>query len=297
MRRAAPVAALGVCGAAWGLTLPLLRVAVSTGYPPLGLILWHKAIMAGVLGALLVPLRLAPPLRLRHLGLFAAVAVFGAILPGYFTFLTAAELPAGVRALVIAVVPMFALPMALALGFERPDPRRALGVMLGALAVALIAMPGAGLPPAASAAMILLALLSPLSYGIEANYLAWRGSDGLHPFQLLFGAALVGIALTWPLAAATGQVVSLAHRWGAVEWAVLLSGLLNALAYSGYVWLVGRGGSVFASQISYLVTAFGVLWSMALLGERYSLWVWAAFVLMLGGIALVQPRPARAQSP
>src|SRR5687768_5984432 len=127
--------------------------------------------MAAVLAPLLAVMRLGPGLARRRVGLFSGVAVFGAILPGYFTFLTAAELPAGVRALVIAVVPMFALPMALALGFERPDPRRALGVMLGALAVALIAMPGAGLPPAASAAMILLALLSPLSYGIEANYL------------------------------------------------------------------------------------------------------------------------------
>ena len=51
---------------------------------------------------------------------------------------------------------------------------------------------------------------------------------------------------------------------------MLVSGVLNVLAYSGYVWLVGRAGSVFASQIAYLVTGFGVLWSMALLGERYS---------------------------
>ena len=71
-------------------------------------------------------------------------------------------------------------------------------------------MPGAGLPPAASLGIILLALVSPLSYGVEANYLAWRGSDGLHPFQVLFGASLVGIALAAPLAGATGQVVGCA---------------------------------------------------------------------------------------
>ena len=68
---------------------------------------------------------------------------------------------------------------------------------------------------------------------------------------------MVGIALTWPLAAATGQMVRPA-AWGAAEWAMLAAGVLNALAYSGYVWLVGRAGSVFASQIAYLVTGFGV---------------------------------------
>jgi drug/metabolite transporter (DMT)-like permease len=224
------------------------------------------------------------------------VAVFGAILPGYFTFLTAALLPAGVRSLIIAVVPMFVLPIALALGFERPDARRALGVVLGAAAIVLIAMPGADLPATASLAAILLALISPLSYGIEANYLAWRGSDGLHPFQVLLGASVVGIALAAPLAAGTGQL-AWPRAWGAAEWSVLLSGVLNALAYAGYVWLVGRAGSVFASQIAYLVTGFGVLWSMALLGERYSLWVWAAFALMLAGVALVQPLSADANDP
>ena len=91
-------------------------------------------------------------------------------------------------------------------------------------------------------------------------------------------------------------MVSLDVAWGPAEWAILASGVLNALAYSGYVWLVGRAGSVFASQIAYVVTGFGVLWSMALLGERYSPWVWAAFVLMLGGVALVQPRKPAAEA-
>jgi hypothetical protein len=42
-----------------------------------------------------------------------------------------------------------------------------------------------------------------------------------------------------------------------------------------------------------VVTGFGVVWSMALLGERYSGLVWAALGLMLVGLALVQPRRPR----
>jgi len=41
--------------------------------------------------------------------------------------------------------------------------------------------------------------------------------------------------------------------------------------------------------VAYLVTGFGVIWAMLLLGERYSVWVWMAFALMLVGIALVKP--------
>jgi len=72
--------------------------------------------------------------------------------------------------------------------------------------------------------------------------------------------------------------------------AMLLAVLVNSLINAGYVWLVGRTGAVFASQVAYLVTAFGLIWSMGLLGERYGAGLWAAFAVMLAGMALVQPR-------
>jgi drug/metabolite transporter (DMT)-like permease len=283
--------ALFAVGAAWGFTLPLMRVAVSTGHQPLGLIVWQKAIMFVLLAGLLLAGRRPWPPIAGNLRLFAMVAVFGAILPGYFSFMTAAHLPAGIRAIIIAMVPMFVLPLALLLGFERPDPLRAIGVGLGAVAMVLIGLPGAGVTPGVGIGMLLLALIAPFSYGIEANYLAWRGTYALHPFQLLLGASGIGLLLGWPLAQATGQMLY-PRSWGAPEWAMLGLGVMNTLAYSGYVWLIARAGSVFASLIAYLVTGFGVLWSMLLLGERYAPLVWAAFGLMLAGIALVQPRPS-----
>jgi drug/metabolite transporter (DMT)-like permease len=39
------------------------------------------------------------------------------------------------------------------------------------------------------------------------------------------------------------------------------------VVYAGYVWLVGRAGAVFAAQVAYLVTLFGVFWAMLILGE------------------------------
>ena len=283
------LAALIALGATWGLTVPLMRVAVSTGYQPLGILVWQSAIAAALLLPCLRAMRLPLAFERRHLGLFAIVAFFGAALPGYFSFLTAAWLPAGVRAIIIAAVPMFALPMALALGGERPEARRALGVLLGTAAIAVIALPGGEVGTIAVGA-VLLALISPLSYAIEANYLAWRGPRGLHPFQLLFGTSVLILAVCWPLAEATGQRPPHGWPWGAAEWAVVISGVLNAFAYSGYIWLMGQAGSVFASQIGYLVTGFGVLWSMALLGESYGAGLWLALGLMLVGVALVQPR-------
>jgi drug/metabolite transporter (DMT)-like permease len=46
------------------------------------------------------------------------------------------------------------------------------------------------------------------------------------------------------------------------------SSVAHALAYAGYVWMVGRAGAVFAAQVSYLVTAFGIFWAWLIFWER-----------------------------
>lgn len=284
------LAVLLALGCAWGLTMPLMRIAVSTGHGPLGIVFWQQILTLGVCLGLLAGLRLPWGFTRDRLALFAVVAVFGTLLPGWIAFRTAAELPAGIRAILIAIVPMFTLPIALALGTERPDLRRTLGVLAGGAAVLLLLAPGA--LPVASAGMVLLALGGPLAYAIEANWIAARGSDGLHPFQILAGASFLGALVSGPLALLTGETASLGLPWGPPELAILASGVLNAFAYAGYVWLIAAAGAVFASQIAYLVTASGMGWSMLLLGERYAPGIWLAAALMLGGIALVRPRAA-----
>ena len=54
--------------------------------------------------------------------------------------------------------------------------------------------------------------------------------------------------------------------------------------------MVGRAGAVFSSQVSYLVTGFGVFWAMLLLGEGYLPYIWAALGMILFGLFLVQPK-------
>jgi len=158
------------------------------------------------------------------------------------------------------------------------------------LGVSLIAFPEASLPDRAMVAILPLALIAPLCYAIEGNVVAKWGTGGLDPVQLLCGASCLGTAIALPLALSTGQFIDPRPPYILADLAFLLSSLIHVSVYITYVWLVGRAGAVFAGQVSYLVTGFGVIWAMLLLGERYSGWVWAALVLMLCGIALVRPR-------
>lgn len=280
---------LGMC---WGLTIPLTKIAVSTGHHPLGLVAMQSLLMTLLLGAAIVArggrFRVEP----RVLSLFLIIALSGSLVPGLFSFTASARLPAGVMAIVIALVPMFSLPIALLLGLERPSLRRMGGVLLGAAAVVLLVGPEASLPGAGAAWFVLVALIAPACYGFEGNYLALRGTQGLDPVQVLWGASVVSALLSVPSAAAAGLWVTPDEGLGWPETAIGLVALANCAAYVGYIWLVGKAGAVFASQVAYLVTASGVVWSMLLLSERYSGWIWMALGLMLTGLALVRPAKA-----
>ena len=191
--------------------------------------------------------------------------------------------------LVLSLVPMFAFPIALGLGNERFAPLRFLGLVLGLAGVVLIVGPEASLPDRAMVAFVPLALVAPFFYGLEGNIVARWGVAGLGPVEVLFGASLVGTALALPLAIVSGQFIDPRAPYGAPDLALVMSSVIHVTVYTAYVWMVGRAGPVFAVQVSYLVTGFGVLWAMILLGEMYSSWVWSAMGVMLLGMFLVQP--------
>ncbi len=291
MSRWLPFAVLVLSGAAWGATQPLAKLAVSEGYRHFGLIFWQMVIGTAVLGTLTIWRRRPLTLTRGHLGLYTVIALIGTVLPGIASYSAAVHLPAGVLSILLSSVPMLAFPIALALGVDDFRWRRLAGLSLGMLGVALLVLPDSSLPDPATAGWIPIALIASGFYAFEGNYVARWGTQGLGPVQVLAGASVVGAVITLPLALLSGQFIDPRGPWGLPDYALVASSLLHAGAYSGYVWLVGRAGSVFAVQVAYLVTLFGVTWAMLFLRESYSAYFWAALALMIAGMALVQPRP------
>jgi drug/metabolite transporter (DMT)-like permease len=283
-------AILVALGMTWGLTVPLTKIAVSTGHKPLGLIFWQMLIATIALSAISVARRVGPVLTRRTLIYFLTIGLLGTIFPNSFSYLAASHLPAGVMGIVIASVPMFSLGIALGLRIERPSLRRGMGVLLGAGAVILLVGPETSLPDPDKAIFVLVALVAPLCYGAEGNYIAARAPAEVDPVVTLLGASAIGCLIAWPLAVSTNSWVDLFTPWGPAERALLLSSLCHVVAYTGYIWLVGKAGPVFASQVAYVVTVSAVLLSALILRETYSAWVWSALILMIAGLALVQPR-------
>lgn len=289
--KAALFGLLVVLGAGWGLAVPMTKIAVTAGYRDFGIIFWQSLVAA----AILFPWVLARgglPLHRRALALYAFVSVVGTLVPNFASFTAQRYLPSGVVALCLSFIPMAALPMALMMRTDHASPGRVLGIVLGVVGVTMIMLPGNALPDRAMAPWVLLALVTTVFYALEANGIARWGTAGLTSVQLVAGAVLLTTLVSAPLAMARGVFINPLRVWGQGDWAVLAGGVLNVGSYVGYLWLVARAGAVFSSQVSYLVTGFGVFWAMVLLGERFSPWFWAAMAVVFMGMFLVQPRPA-----
>jgi drug/metabolite transporter (DMT)-like permease len=289
--RAVLYAALIMIGAAWGITQPFSKIAVSEGYRHFGLIFWQFA-LGGVLLAVINRVRgQGLPMERRHIVLYVIIALIGTLLPNSASYTAAIHLPSGILSIILSLIPMLSFPIALALGMDRFSALRLLGLCLGLVAILLIALPESSLPDRSMVWWLPMALIAPMFYAIEGNFVAKFGTAGLDPVQVLLGACCVGTVMALALALLTGQWISPLPPWGAPDLAVVGSSIAHALAYVGYVWMVGRAGAVFSAQVSYVVTVFGIFWAWILLGETYSGWVWAAVALMFTGLLLVQPRP------
>ncbi len=285
------LAILLFCGVAWGLSIPLGKIAVTHGYRDFGIIFWQFTVGSVLLGAANLIRGKSLPLTRAPVIFYVVIALVGTLLPNWASYTAAIHLPAGIIAILIALVPMFAFPIALALRNDSFSKRRFLGLAIGLTAIWMIVGPEASLPDPAMVLFVPLGLVAPFLYACEANFVSLKQPEGLDAIQVLLGGSLVGMVFSLPLALATGEWIDPRPPYVLADFAVVASACLHASAYSCYVYIVSRGGAVFAAQVSYLVTGAAVIWSGLLLGESYSIWVWGAFVLMFLGLFLVQPRP------
>lgn len=280
--------ALVVIGLGWGGTQLLSKIAVGSGHGAFTLSFWQSVIGVVLFTAAQLATGRALPLSRGHLLFYAICGVLGTALPHTLSYISIRHLSVGVQSLVLATVPMMTLLLALALREERFDPRRAFGLGLGLVAMLLIALPDTSLPEGTEALWIILPVIVSLSYAAENVYIAkWKPAN-LDALGVMCGLSWAALAMLVVPAALEGPL--LPATLGTEEAALAGIAVLHVLSYFGFVWLIGRAGSVFASQVGYVVTASGIGWGMAVLGERHSVWIWGALALVFAGLALVSPR-------
>ena len=280
-----------ICGGVWGATPSLARLATSEGADPLGLAVWQ-----GVLGGLtLLTVTLIRkrrlPLGRSHLKFYFVCGNSGTLLPNVVMFSAAPHITVGAMSMIIAMVPLLTYVQSLLVRIDRPSLGRLSGILLGAVAIALLVLPGGDDASSSAPMWIAIAIIIPFAFGFESVYVAVRRPPETDSITLVAGMLLAGGAMLAPIVLLTDTALPLYPPWGTVEWATVGMVMCNVASYSLFLYLIALSGPVFAVQSSYFVTLFGILWGMLIFGEQHPVWFWLALGLLFAGMALVKARP------
>jgi len=277
----ADYARLVLLAALWGGAFVFLRVAAPVLGPA-----WTaecRVLLGGL--ALLAWLRLAgfdSGLR-RHARFYLLIGTVSIAAPFALYSYAAMHTPASLLSIVNATAPIFGLAWSALFRDERITLRKAAGLALGIVGVALIVRPPDG-GVAAQVGPLAAALAACCCYGIT-GVLMKRFSSGASPRAMAAGnqlaAALVLLPLLPffpPLAAPTPVVIA-----NVLALALLASGV----AFLLYFRLIADVGATRALTVTYLIPLFGVLWGWIFLGETLPATALAGGALILAGTVLV----------
>jgi len=276
-------------GIAWGGTGPLSKLAVSTGYHPIGITLWSDVIGGLILTIIIFARGHRIPLSKGHILFYIACGLLGTAIPSSTLYEAYNHLPIGVNMIVQSLVPMITIAISVPMRLDHMNLQRGIGLTLGILAVILIAAPQTSLPDPSLAIWVLLPVIASISYSVENVVIAKYQPRDCDPVTTICG--LSWGALVWLIPAlfiTDGWVIP--TSFGPPEQAIIGTGILHIIAYVGFVWLIDNAGPVFAAQVAYVVTGAGVLFGILFYHESHSYWIWLALALMMIGLSLVKPR-------
>jgi len=274
---------LTLLGAIWGGSFLFMRVAAGD-FGPFALVEVRLVLGALVLLPFLWKARrqFAQPRLWLHLTWIAAV---NSAIPFVLFAWGAERAPAGIGAITNSMAVMFAALVAFIFYGEPIGPRRAVGLLLGFIGVAVLASDktaGGSVGPAALAGTSAAFL-----YGIGVNAIRAH-LKGVSAAAVAAATLSIASLLLSPLAIYTWPTRAIpTASWVS---AVALGIVCTGTAYAVFYRLIHRIGGPRASMVTYLVPLFGVVWAWLFLNEPLTVKMAAAGALILGGIALGQQR-------
>lgn len=285
---------LGVC---WGLIPSLSRIIMTDGLNPLGVAFWTLGISATIMLILSILTGRLPDRSWPSVRRYLILGLFGAVLPHLFLFWVAGHVPAMIIAIVLAAESFIVFILAAVLGLEAPNLKRFIGLSFGLACVVLIMVPGSDGTGVSSWFWIVATLGIPFCYAIEDIVVAALPAEGTDVIGTTTGFSLAAAAILMPVTLLSGSLIYPAEAMAQYGLPFLMIACLSSFSTLLLIFTIRTTGAVFASQTGYAMTAGGILWSVILLNEEMSVWIWAALACLVSGLALVMPKEAEVQIP
>ena len=278
---------LVVMGAMWGLQFAMLKLAASSGYGDLFVLLITLILLSGIFAALMA-LRGERFFINRQILVFLVItAALGYVLPLLAALYAASELSAGVLSLIACMSPVVATLCALSLRTEKVSATRFVAVVLGVASVLMILLPELDLPGHGKLVWIVAGLVVPLAYGIESVYIAAKWPEGVSPLQLVTGESLVAAVMVVPLLFISGEPLPDMVSWDAVIaiGVFVLAGVIESMLY---FYLIRETGGVLVNFGTFISLFAGIAWGAALFAESHGANVWLAAATLIVALWLAR---------
>ena len=279
-----------ILGLGWGLSFTLGKIAITAGGTPIGLTFWQSLFSGLILlayvffrhGKIIIPKIMFLPIVI--------ITFLSVVIPNIIFYACVEHLDAGVLSISVSIIPLFTYLIALGLRMDKFKVRRVIGLITGFCALLILILPENSLPDKRDIPWVLLALNCALCYALENIYIDRLALQNFGPIRLVCAVSFVSAIITFLLSLVMDQFFILQPTNLYLFISTLGLGFISATAYSIFIYLIGRAGSVFSSQVGYLVTFFGVVWGIIILGESHSVFVWLSLAMIMLGIFLVQPK-------
>jgi len=279
-----------ICGGGSGLVPSLSRMSAGMGANPIGLTVWVDLI-AVVLCATIILFRGGfPNLSRRDIAFFLVWAFLVGILQHISIFVLAGHVQATFLTLVLALEGLVVFCFAALMRSEKVALRRVFGLLIGLVGVGVSLYQRMDSTGIEANFWLFASLFAPLAFAFETIAVAAKRPEHVDPVcavGIMFGFSTV---MALALSLATGNFIApstLVSPLGAV---VAILATTTVVVNIVFFLLVKHGGGVFTSQKAYVTAIAGVLWGIVLLGETMSPLAWAAILLVLIGMYLVESK-------
>ncbi len=275
-------------GVLWGSTFSLALIATADGTHPVMLTSCQVVISAIFFYGVCRYSRI-PAFSLRRVPIYILLALLGIVVPDLLYYFAAPHLNAGILSITVSTVPLFTYTIMWAMRFETMILKRAIGIVLGMIAILLLVLPEQELSSINASYWILAVVLCAVCYAIENVYISEGISPDFDIRELLCGSNIVATVILVPATAWMDVGVPVSWVLTPAALAITTIALSSTLAYMMFFYTIRTAGPVFASQCAYIVTISGILWGIVIFAEVHTIWVWFSVVVVMVGIELVTP--------
>jgi drug/metabolite transporter (DMT)-like permease len=280
-------------GMLWGTGYSIARFAMTNGVSPLGYSFWQSMGPAFVMTFIALG-RSDKLLPSASRARFYLISGLTGVIPNTSMYFAAPHLPAGILAMIVNTVPIFAYPMALLCNLEKFSWKRILGILFAVTGLFLVIFPKSSFPTVDITHWVLATLVTPLSFAICSIYIArYRPSD-CDSLTLSAGMLTASTIILLPLVMLTHNFYELHVPLTLPDGIIILEIILSSIGYVLFFYLIKIAGPVYYSLVDTVVVLTGVTWGYLIFNEHLNKWTGLAVILIIMALLLVTSNQRKA---